>query len=130
MVDCLSGRRALCQSVEPINLDATRFAGVALTCDAGPADSLAVFGAIHLAEPGSAGFPITVGGVQVSSGDVIVDDRDGVVVLPFKRIDEVSAKLDEVLATEVSLDDLVSKGLKMPEFTSSILEDDRVVWVG
>jgi len=196
LVDCLGGRGAFCQSVKPINPDAIHFAGVALTCDAGPADNLAVFGAIHLAEagdviviatdafmatavigdmvvgmarnngvnavvtdgcirdiegtiktglpcyaagvtpnsparngPGTAGFPITVGGVQVNSGDVIVGDRDGVVVVPFERIDEAIARLDEVLVAEAALDASVSQGLKMPEFASSILEGDRITWV-
>ena len=196
VVDCLGGRGAMCQSVKPVNPDAARFAGVALTCDAGPADNLAVFGAIHLAKPGdviviatdafmatavvgdmvvgmarnngvhavvtdgcirdiegtiktglpcyaagvtpnsparngpgTAGLPITAGGVPVSSGDVIIGDRDGVVVVPFDRVDEVAARLDEVLAAEAALDALVLEGLKMPEFASSILEGDRVVWV-
>ena len=52
LVDCLGGRAALDQSIKPMSPHATSFAGVALTCDAGPADNLAVFGAIHLAEPG------------------------------------------------------------------------------
>ena len=196
LVDCLGGRGALCQTIKPVNPDAARFAGVALTCDAGPADNLAVFGAMHLAQPGdviviatdafmatavvgdmvvgmarnngahavvtdgcvrdidgiikarlpcyaagvtpdsparngpgSAGFPVTAGGVQVSSGDVIVGDRDGVVVVPFNRIDEVAAAIEEVLAAEASLDALVEDGLKMPEFAASVLESDRVVWV-
>jgi len=75
------------------------------------------------------GLPITAGGVSVSSGDLIIGDRDGVVVVPFDRVDEVAARLDEVLAAEAALDALVVEGLKMPEFASSILEGDRVVWV-
>ena len=67
--------------------------------------------------------------MQVSSGDVIVGDRDGVVVVPFNRIDEVAAAIEEVLAAEASLDALVEDGLKMPEFAASVLESDRVVWV-
>jgi len=196
LVDCLGGRGAMCQSVKPVNPDAAHFAGVALTCDAGPADNLAVFGAIHLAEagdviviatdafmatavvgdlvvgmarnnganavvtdgcvrdiegtiktglpcyaagatpnsparngPGTAGFSVTVGGVQISSGDAVIGDRDGVVVVPFERIDEVVAKLDEVLKAEADLDAQVLQGLKMPEFASSIIESDRVVWI-
>ena len=52
LVDCLGGRGALCQTVKPVNPLAASFTGVALTCDAGPADNLAVFGALHLAQPG------------------------------------------------------------------------------
>ena len=196
LVDCLGGRGALCQTVKAINPDAAGFAGVALTCDAGPADNLAVFGALHLSEPGdviviatgtfmatavigdmvagmarnngvhaivtdgcvrdiegtidtglpcyaagvtpnsparsgpgSAGFPITVAGMQVASGDVVVGDRDGVVVVPLDRIDEIIARIDDVLAAEAALDALVENGLKMPEFASSILESKQVAWV-
>ena len=79
--------------------------------------------------PGTAGLPITAGGVRVDSGDVIVGDQDGVVVVPYERIDEVLARLEEVLAAEAALDALVSDGLQMPEFASSILEGDRVIWI-
>ena len=38
--------------------------------------------------PGSVGLPIVCGGVAVASGDVVVGDRDGVVVVPRARIEE------------------------------------------
>ena len=38
--------------------------------------------------PGSVGLPIVCGGVSVASGDVVVGDRDGVVVVPRARISE------------------------------------------
>ena len=67
--------------------------------------------------------------MQVASGDVVVGDRDGVVVVPLDRIDEVIARIDDVLAAEAALDALVENGLKMPEFASSILESKQVAWV-
>ena len=36
--------------------------------------------------PGSVGLPIVCGGVSIASGDVVVGDRDGVVVIPRARI--------------------------------------------
>ena len=36
--------------------------------------------------PGSVGLPIVCGGVTVASGDVVVGDRDGVVVVPRARM--------------------------------------------
>jgi len=178
LVDCLGGRGAMCQTVKPVNPSATNFTGVALTCNAGPADNLAVFGALHLAQqndviviatdafmatavigdlvagmaknkgvsamvtdgcvrdiegtiatglpcyasgvtpnsparngPGSAGLPVTVGGVSVNSGDVVVGDADGVVVVPVDLLDDVIAKLEDVKRAEAELDARVAAGL-------------------
>jgi 4-hydroxy-4-methyl-2-oxoglutarate aldolase len=42
-------------------------------------------------DPGSVGEPITVGGAPVVRGDLVVADRDGVVVLPAVRVEQVLA---------------------------------------
>lgn len=204
LVDCLGGRGAMCASIKPIDDSGSqahgRICGVALTCDAGPADNLAVFGALHMATssdthagdvlviatdgfqatavigdlvlgmaknnglsavvtdgcvrdlagclatglpcyasgvtpnsparsgPGTAGFPITIGGITVATGDVVFGDADGVVVVPFERIDEVLDRLDDVLTAEATLDRQVAEGLNMPEFAKVILDSDRVIW--
>lgn len=49
LVDCLGGSGAV--AVKPVNPDAQRFVGVALTCDCGPADNLAAFAALKMAQP-------------------------------------------------------------------------------
>ena len=49
VVDALGGGGGLDGRIKPIGA-ATAFCGVALTCDAGPADNLAAFGALSLAE--------------------------------------------------------------------------------
>jgi 4-hydroxy-4-methyl-2-oxoglutarate aldolase len=41
------------------------------------------------ADPGSIGTPIRLGGAPVERGDVVVGDRDGVVVLPAARVAEI-----------------------------------------
>jgi len=51
VVDAMGGRGALDHRIKPIGA-AKSFCGTALTCDAGPADCLAVFGALDVAEPG------------------------------------------------------------------------------
>ncbi|MCL2652637.1 MAG: dimethylmenaquinone methyltransferase [Propionibacteriaceae bacterium] len=38
---------------------------------------------------GSLGEPITIGGITITRGDLVVGDADGVVVIPAGRIDEV-----------------------------------------
>ena len=51
IVDALGGRGALDGRIKPIG-NAKIFHGVAVPCDAGPADNLAIFGALSIAEPG------------------------------------------------------------------------------
>jgi 4-hydroxy-4-methyl-2-oxoglutarate aldolase len=66
--------------------------------------------------PGTVGFPIVLGGVAVSTGDLIVGDQDGVVVIPFERIDAVTANLERVRAAEADLEAQVKAGLRVPGF--------------
>jgi 4-hydroxy-4-methyl-2-oxoglutarate aldolase len=76
--------------------------------------------------PGTVGLPIVVGGVAVESGDILVGDRDGVVVVPLKQAQAVLAKLADVRAAEVSLEAKVKAGLEIPDFVSALINSDRV----
>jgi 4-hydroxy-4-methyl-2-oxoglutarate aldolase len=62
--------------------------------------------------PGSVGLPVVCGGVSVSSGDIIVGDRDGVVVVPRARIAETLDNLERVKAMEAATLKRVRGGLK------------------
>jgi 4-hydroxy-4-methyl-2-oxoglutarate aldolase len=64
--------------------------------------------------PGTAGFPVVCGGVAVSPGDIVVGDRDGVVVIPAARIEEALAGLERVLAAERAILAKVNAGLADP----------------
>jgi len=196
IVDAMGGRAALDFRIKPV-LDTgavpCAFTGVAVTCHAGPADNLALWGALDLARPGDVivaatdgftgtavtgdlmlgiarnrgvvalvtdglardldgmtavgipvycrgispdsparngpgivGRPITLGGMTVASGDLIAGDRDGVVVVPQDRIEEVTAALAEVRAAEAALEQKVRDGLDMPDFARALLASDRV----
>ena len=50
--------------------------------------------------PDRLGEPITIGEVTISSGDYLLADRDGVVVIPGKIADDVVKKTEDVLQTE------------------------------
>jgi 4-hydroxy-4-methyl-2-oxoglutarate aldolase len=67
-----------------------------------------------------------LGGVPISPGDILVGDRDGVVVVPLGEAPAVLAKLGQVKAAEASLDALVRGGLEVPDFVTAIVESDRV----
>ena len=191
VVDCLGGRGGV--ALTAINPAAARFCGVAVTCHAGPADNLAVFGALDISiagdviviatdsfkstavigdmvlgmaknrgvvamvtdgyvrdieglcavdlpcyaagvtpnsparnGPGSAGLPIVLVETVVNSGDIIVGDRDGIVVIPFEQIDAVLAALPQVLAAESELEKKVKEGLQMPDFVAGLLSGGSV----
>ncbi len=60
--------------------------------------------------PGSIGLPITLGGVSVASGDVIVGDRDGIVVVPRARLASVLERLPAIRDAEAALESRIAAG--------------------
>lgn len=79
--------------------------------------------------PGSIGLPINCGGVRVESGDVVVGDRDGVVIVPQAQAVQTLARLKRVRAAEVDLEAAVKNGLKVPAHIQALLDSDRIGWV-
>ncbi len=79
--------------------------------------------------PGKVGLPVQIGGQNVETGDMIVADRDGVVVVPFDRIPEVVLQLDTVKTLEVELDAKVAEGLSVPDDIRALVDGDQVAWV-
>ena len=183
IVDALGGSGALDYRIKPAIADQAACCGVALTCDAGPADNLALVSALESVRPGdvlvaaagnytgcaitgdlvlgmarncgavgfvtdgcvrdlpgirsvglpcycvgvtpnsparsgpgTVGLPVTIAGHPVASGDVIVADQDGVVVVPQARLDEVIARLPAIRKAEAEMDQAVRDGLRVPAF--------------
>jgi 4-hydroxy-4-methyl-2-oxoglutarate aldolase len=79
--------------------------------------------------PASVGLPVIIGGVQVESGDVVVADADGVVIVPRGKLAMTIKALDDVRAAEAALDAKVKAGLEIPDFVRAVLASDRVVEV-
>ena len=193
-VDAMNGRGALDYRIKPLAPATSVTVGVAITCDCGPADNLALFGALAVAQPGdilvavtdgftatavtgdllmgmarnrglkglvtdglvrdivgilgvglpvycagvtpnspvrngpgTVGLPVVMGGVAVESGDIVIGDGDGVVIVPRARIASVLERLAAVRAAEAALEAKVKAGLEVPDFVQAILESDRVV---
>ena len=82
----------------------------------------------HSRGPGTVGLPVVCGGRAVSSGDVIVGDGDGVVVVPRARIAEVLDNLERVKAAEAKMLERVRGGLKEVEAVAALLASSRVQW--
>ncbi|RLJ60498.1 4-hydroxy-4-methyl-2-oxoglutarate aldolase [Litoreibacter meonggei] len=75
--------------------------------------------------PGQVGTRVMVGGQPVETGDMIVADRDGVVVVPFAKIDDVAARLGAIQDMELELDAEVRKGLVLPDPIAALLDSDK-----
>ena len=76
--------------------------------------------------PGTVGQPVVIGGVAVSSGDIVVGDVDGVVVIPSWRIDDVLIRLGAVRAREADLAEKLAAGLGVPRRVTELLASPRV----
>lgn len=55
------------------------------------------------ASPGVIGQPVTLGGIAVAKGDLVVGDADGVVAVPAGRVDEVLAASEARVAKEADI---------------------------
>jgi 4-hydroxy-4-methyl-2-oxoglutarate aldolase len=79
--------------------------------------------------PGTVGLPIIIGGVAVESGDMVVGDRDGVVIVPRTRLDAVLTRLEAVRKAETVLEAKVAAGLTVPSWIEELLDSERIRWV-
>jgi len=70
VVDAMGGRGALDHRIKPLLPSATAVAGVAVTCNCGPADNLAVFGALDIARAGD----VIVAATEAFTGTAVVGD--------------------------------------------------------
>ncbi|SMX51137.1 RraA family protein [Actibacterium lipolyticum] len=77
--------------------------------------------------PGRVGFGAVVGGQTVNSGDIVVADVNGVVVVPFNRIEAVIAQLANVQAAEDALEAKVKSGAADMPLVEQMLADGSAV---
>ncbi len=79
--------------------------------------------------PGTVGLPVTAGGVPVATGDLLLGDADGVVVVPQSLLAEVGARLATVRAAEQAAEANVRGGaVTLPEI-AEMLGSDQVRWI-
>ncbi len=79
--------------------------------------------------PGTIGLPISLAGVAVNAGDVVLGDQDGVVVIARETLDEVLAALANVKDKEATMDDMVRKGATSPAGLEQLMADKGVHFV-
>jgi 4-hydroxy-4-methyl-2-oxoglutarate aldolase len=193
VVDALGGRGGLDYRIKPLAPQNRVLVGVAMTCHCGPADNLALFGALATAQagdiliaatdgftatsvtgdlllgmaknrgllglvtdglvrdlagvlgvglpvycagvtpnsparngPGTVGHAVTMGGMTIAPGDVVIGDSDGIVIVPLAQVESVLNRLKDVRAAEAALEAKVKAGLEVPDFVQAILVSDRV----
>lgn len=192
VVDAMDGRGALDHRIKPLPGTPAQLCGVALTCRCGPADNLALFGAVTVASPGDVlvaatdafaatcvtgdlllgmarnagvaglvtdglvrdqsgiravglpvfcagvtpnspvrngpgdvGLPAVLGGVAVESGDIILADEDGAVVVPQALAGTVLERIEGIRAAEQAMESKVKNGLVTPDFIARLAEAGR-----
>jgi 4-hydroxy-4-methyl-2-oxoglutarate aldolase len=79
--------------------------------------------------PGRVGLPIVIGGVAVESGDLVIGDADGVVVLPRVHLHAILPSVEEVLAAEAATQAKIRNGFTNIGGIEDILASDRVRYV-
>ncbi|NYT24347.1 RraA family protein [Alcaligenaceae bacterium] len=79
--------------------------------------------------PGEIGTTITLGGVHIGSGDIILGDEDGVVVVPYANIDQVISQLTEIKAKEALMEAGAKRGDKTPSWLQQALADKGVRYI-
>ena len=81
----------------------------------------------HMTGPGSVGFPVQIGDQEIETGDMIVADQDGAVVVPFEQLDEVIRSLARISELENLRDAEVAGGLIIPKWVRSIWRSEKTV---
>ncbi len=79
--------------------------------------------------PGEVGTTITLGGIAIEPGDLLVGDIDGVVVVPRARIAAVGAELKPIAEKEAKMEAAVKGGAQYPAWLDEVLGAGNVHFV-
>jgi 4-hydroxy-4-methyl-2-oxoglutarate aldolase len=71
IVDAMEGRGALDAAIKPVDRSRAAFIGTAVTCETGPSDNLAIFGALAIAKPGD----VIVAASDAFAGTAVIGDN-------------------------------------------------------
>jgi 4-hydroxy-4-methyl-2-oxoglutarate aldolase len=80
--------------------------------------------------PGEIGGQVNLGGVTVACGDLVVTDKDGVVVVPQAALAAVATGLAEVAAKEAAMDAAVRGGAPWPEWVDAFVKGPKFRRIG
>lgn len=71
--------------------------------------------------PGEIGFPVTLGGITIHPGDLLVGDVDGIVVVPRGDIQAAANELPAIAEKEAKMEAAVAGGAKYPAWLEDAL---------
>jgi 4-hydroxy-4-methyl-2-oxoglutarate aldolase len=80
--------------------------------------------------PGTVGLPVVAGGVHVTTGDLVVGDVDGVVIVPRARLGEIASRLDAIRTAELAAEERVRGGQTIMGDIEALLASTRVRRLG
>lgn len=80
--------------------------------------------------PGEIGGEISIGGVVVRAGDIVVGDADGIVILPQARFAEAVEAVEAIKAKEAKVEQVIATGVSHPDWITEYLASDRVAYIG
>jgi 4-hydroxy-4-methyl-2-oxoglutarate aldolase len=79
---------------------------------------------------GIVGAPVTLGGVHINPGDIVIGDPDSVVVVPLEKAEEVALRLAEIQEAEKGAIQNVAAGATMPASMQSMIADALIIEEG
>lgn len=83
----------------------------------------------HKDGPGSVGLPISLGGVSVSSGDLLIGDADGVVCVPRWHFDLILERLGAITKAENAMFQQILEGGSKPSKMAAISAEATIRYV-
>lgn len=79
--------------------------------------------------PGRVGFPVAIGGVTIHSGDIVVGDRDGIVIVPQADLDRLLPRIDAILKAEAETQAKIKAGFDNLGGINDLLKSPKVRFV-
>lgn len=76
--------------------------------------------------PGTVGLPVVLDDVRIDPGDLVVGDRDGVVIVPRDDLDLVHEQLEAVRAAESAYPTGPNGEVRVPDYVRTLLNSDQV----
>lgn len=79
--------------------------------------------------PGEIGGEISIGGVVVRAGDIVVGDADGIVILSQAHFADAVAAVDAIKAKEAKIEQAIAAGVAQPDWVREYLAGDQVAYI-
>ena len=79
--------------------------------------------------PGRVGLPVAIGNVTVHAGDIVIGDRDGIVIIPQAQLDRLLPRIEQILKAEVETQARIKAGFTNLGGIEDLLQSPKVRYV-